>query len=205
MKARGKACAICAVAVVVAAVTYVAVGSVAGTYGLFSDSERVPASIAAAPDFGSAPATAGVIPDMVSPTVVPPTAVPTPVETPMPAPTAALTATSSPSLVPTPSPTPSATPQLAPGGIQGSVTCQGQPVAGAEVRITGLYNRATVAWSGATGDDGGFGTGLVLDAGSYVVDILAPGTSYDSLLVTVPGQGWAEIYGQCTGVYGLRY
>ena len=205
MNARGKASAICAVAVVVVAAAYVVASSVAGTYALFSDSERVPVSIAAAPDFGAAPATVGVVPDTVNPAIGAPTATSTPVQTATPAPTAALTATSSPSPVPRPSPTPSATPVPAPGGIQGSVTCQGQPVAGAQVSIIGLHPPAAVAWSGATGDDGGFDTGLVLDPGSYVVDILKHGAGYDSVIATVPAGGYAPVYAQCTVLWGAGY
>jgi len=206
MNAGGKACAVCAVAVMVAAAAaYVVAGSVAGTYGLFSDSERVSVSIAAAPDFGAVPGTEGVVPGTVNPTIVPPTATPTPVETATSTPTASVTATSSPSAVPMASPTPSAIPESVPGGIEGSVTCGGQPVVGAEVSIIGLDPRATVAWSGATGDDGGFSTGLVFDAGSYVVGILAPGASYDSLLTSVPLRGWAQIHAECTAAYGSKY
>lgn len=206
MNAGGKACAICAIAVMVAAAAaYVVASGVAGTYARFSDSERVPVSIAAAPDFGAAPATVGVVPDTVNPTIPPSAATPTPVETATPAPTAALTATSSPSPVPTPSPTPSATPVPAPGGIQGSVTCQGQPVAGAEVSIIGLHPQATVVWSGATGEDGAFGTGFVLGAGSYMVDILVPGANYDTLFAAVPVGDYAQIYAQCTAVCGPEY
>ena len=205
MNARGKACAMCAVAIIVVVVAYFVASGIAGTYCLFSDTERVPVSIAAAPDFGAAPATVGVVPDTVNPTIPPSAATPTPVETATPAPTAALTATSSPSPVPTPSPTPSATPVPAPGGIEGSVTCLGQPVAGAEVSIIGLHPRAAVVWSGATGDDGGFDTGLVLDAGSYVVDILKTGAGYDSMMATVRAGGYAPVYAQCTVVWGAGY
>jgi len=201
MNARGKASAMCAVAVVVVAAAYVVASSVAGTYALFSDSERVPVSIAAAPDFGAAPATVGVVPDTVNPAIPPSAATPTPVQTAPPAPTAAVTPTRS----PTPIPTPSATPVPAPGGIQGSVTCQGQPVAGAQVSIIGLHPPAAVAWSGATGDDGGFDTGLVLDPGSYVVDILKHGAGYDSVIAAVPAGGYAPVYAQCTVLWGAGY
>jgi len=142
-----------------------------------------------------------------------PTATPMPVQTatpeliaiigPSPSPTPV--ATASPTPVPTASPTPSPTLVPAPGGIYVSVTCQGQPVAGAEVSIIGLYRQETVVWSGGTGDDGELSTGLVLNAGSYVVDILKQGASYDSVIATVPAGAYAPVYAQCTVVYGPRY
>ncbi len=123
------------------------------------------------------------------------TATPTPGPSPTPSPTPA----------PTPSPTPSPTPVPAPGGIQGSVTCQGQAVAGAQVTISGPFPQAGQVWSGVTGGGGSFSTGLILDAGSYVVAIISPGTSYDSVPVTVPAGSYASVLAQCTLVYGRGY
>jgi hypothetical protein len=216
MNAWGRACAICVFAVMVMAVAYVVTGSGAGTYGRLSDSERVSASVAAALDFGGAPAMIDSEPETVSPTIVAPAATPTPVQTATAAPTAAVAATPSPTPIPTaspipsptpilmPSPTPSATPAPAPGGVFVSVTCQGQPVAGAEVRVSHQAPGEALAWSGGTGDDGEFCTGLVLDAGSYLVDILKQGTSYDSVIATVPAGGYAPVYAQCTVVRGFE-
>jgi predicted ribosomally synthesized peptide with SipW-like signal peptide len=292
--------------VVVAA--YVVAGSLTGTYALFSDSERVPASIAAAPDFGPGPgsiaATVDIDPDTLNPgsqgnfvtayielaqgynvaavevsTVtlgvegidngVPaesnpteigdhdgdtisdlmvkfdraavvallggvgeyvtfvvagelssgerfegsdvvrlldlPTVTPTPVQTATPELMGSVTPTSSLSAVPTLSPTPSATPAPAPGGVYVSVTCQGQPVVGAQVSIIGLHPQTTLAWSGATGEDGAFGTGFVLGPGSYMVDIRVSGANYDTLFAAVPAGDYAQIYAQCTAVSGPEY
>jgi len=202
MNARGKACAACVAGVTLAALAYVVAGSVAGTYALFSDSERVPASVAAAPDFGPVAGTEGVAADALNPTVAPSAAAPTPISTATPAPTAVVTPTVPPALVPTPVPAPSATPEPGPGGIQGSVSCQGQPVVGAQVSVVGPHSPATVAWWGATEGDGTFNTGFVLEAGSYVVSILAPDTSYDSIPATVPAQDWRHISAQCVATHG---
>lgn len=205
MSGRGKACAICAVAVVVMAVAYVVAGSIAGTYGRLSDSERVPVSIAASLDFDGASAMIDSEPETVSPTIVAPTATSTPVQTATPAPTAAVTPTPSPTPIATASPAPSATPEAAPGGIYVSVTCQGQPVAGAQVRVSHQSPGEPVVWSGGTGDDGELSTGLVLNAGSYLVDILKQGASYDSVIAAVPAGGYAPVYAQCTALWGTGY
>lgn len=308
MNARGKACGICAVVIVVVAAAYVVASSVAGTYARLSDSERVSVSITAALDFDGAPgsiaATVDIDPDTLNPgsqgkfvtayielpeghdvadidvstvtlevvgvdgsvaaepsptevgdhdadtmsdlmvkfgrtavlallgsvgehaTVVvagelssgerfegsdvvrllgPPTATSTPSQTATPAPTAAVTSTPSPTLIPTASPTPSATPVPAPGGIYVSVTCQGQPVAGAQVRVSHQSPGEPVVWSGGTGDDGELSTGLVLKAGSYLVDIVKQGASYDSVIAAVPAGGYAPVYAQCTAVWETGY
>ena len=123
------------------------------------------------------------------------TATPTP--TPSPAPT--------PSPTPTPTPTPSPTPVPAPGGIQGSVTCRDQGVAGAQVTVSGPFPQGGAAWSGVTGGDGTFSTGLILDAGSYIIAILSPGTGYDTLPVAVPPGSYASVSAPCTLVYGPGY
>ena len=61
------------------------------------------------------------------------------------------------------------------------------------------------AWSGVTGGDGTFSTGLILDAGSYIIAILSPGTGYDTLPVAVPPGSYASVSAPCTLVYGPGY
>jgi DNA-binding CsgD family transcriptional regulator len=135
------------------------------------------------------------------------TASPTPVATatPTPTPSPSPTPSPTPTPTPTPSPTPSPTPVPGPGGIQGSVTCQDQGVAGAQVIVSGPFPQGGQAWSGVTGGDGAFSTGLILEAGSYIVDILSPGTGYDSLSVSVPPGSYASVLAQCILVYGHGY
>ena len=123
------------------------------------------------------------------------TATPTPAPSPSPSPTP----------TPTPTPTPSPTPVPGPGGIQGSVTCREQGVAGAQVTVSGSFPQGGVAWSGVTGGDGTFSTGLILDAGSYIIAIISPGTGYDTLPVTVPPGSYASVSAPCTIVYGPGY
>jgi hypothetical protein len=85
------------------------------------------------------------------------------------------------------------------------VTCQGRAVAGAQVSVTGPFPEGGQIWSGVTGGDGAFSTGLILHTGSYVVAIVSPGTSYDSVPVTVPRGSYASVLAQCTLVYGPAY
>lgn len=85
------------------------------------------------------------------------------------------------------------------------MTCQDQAVVGAQVSVSGPFPEAGLVWSGVTGGDGSFSTGLILDAGSYVIDIISPGTSYDSVPVTVPGGSYASVVAQCTLIYGPAY
>jgi hypothetical protein len=85
------------------------------------------------------------------------------------------------------------------------VTCQGQAVAGAQVTVSGPFPQAGQAWVGATAGDGTFNTGLILDSGSYVVDIISSGSGYDSMPVTVPPGGYASVLAQCTLIYGHGY
>ena len=80
--------------------------------------------------------------------------------------------------------------------------CQGEAVAGAQVTVSGPSPLGGQVWSGVTGGDGGFSTDLIFDAGSYIVEVLSPGASYDSLLVTVPADGYGSVLAQCTVVYG---
>lgn len=83
--------------------------------------------------------------------------------------------------------------------------CQGQAVAGAQVTVAGPFPQAGQVWSGLTGGDGSFSTGLILDAGSYVVAIISSGTGYDSLPVTVPPGSYVTVLAQCTTIYGHGY
>jgi hypothetical protein len=85
------------------------------------------------------------------------------------------------------------------------VTCRDQGVAGAQVTISGPSPQGGVAWSGATGGDGTFSTGLILDAGSYIIAIISPGTGYDTLPVAVPPGSYASVLAPCTIVYGPGY
>jgi len=141
----------------------------------------------------SAPATA-----VPSPTPeVTATDTPTPSPSPTPSPTPVVT--------PEPSPTPSPTPVPGPGGIQGSVICQGQAVAEAQVTVSGPFPQAGQAWLGVTGGDGTFSTGPILDSGSYVVTVISSGSSYDSMPVTVPPDGYASVLAPCTLIYGPGY
>jgi len=147
------------------------------------------------------PAVTPIPPETITATPSPsPTTSPTPVETATPTPTPIPTPTPTPT--PTPSPTPTPTPVPAPGGIQGSVTCQDQAVAGAQVSVTGPFPQGGQVWSGVTGGDGAFSTGLILDTGSYVVSIVSSGTSYDSVPVTVPPGSYASVLAVCTHAYG---
>ncbi len=129
----------------------------------------------------------------------------TPSPTPSPTSVATATPTPTPSPTPTPTPTPSPTPVPAPGGIQGSVTCRDQGVAGAQVTVSGPFPQGGAAWSGVTGGDGTFSTGLILDAGSYIIAILSPGTGYDSLPVVVSPGSYTSVSAPCTLVYGPGY
>jgi len=165
-----------------------------------ADEPPPPPSAPPAPNQTATPAPTATIGPSPSPTpVATASATPVPTASATPVPTASATP------VPTASPTPSASPVPAPGGIYVSVTCQGQPVAGAQVSIIGLAPGETLAWSGGTGDDGELSTGLVLNAGSYVVDILKQGASYDSVIATVPAGAYAPVYAQCTAVWGTGY
>lgn len=85
------------------------------------------------------------------------------------------------------------------------MTCQGQGVAGAQVTISGPFPQEGTAWSGVSGGDGTFNTGLILNAGSYIISILSPGTGYDTLPVTVPPDSYVSVSAQCTLVYPPGY
>jgi DNA-binding CsgD family transcriptional regulator len=134
-----------------------------------------------------------------------PTPSPTPVATATPTPVPSPSPTPSPTPTPTPTPTPSPTPVVELGGVQGSVTCRDQGVAGAQVTVSGTFPQSGVVWSGVTGEDGTFSTGLILDAGSYIIGITSPGTGYDTLPVTVSPGSYASVVAPCTIVYGRGY
>ena len=84
------------------------------------------------------------------------------------------------------------------------MTCREQGVAGAQVTVSSSFPQGGVAWSGVTGGDGTFSTGLILDAGSYIIAIISPGTGYDTLPVTVSLGSYASVVAQCTH-YGPGY
>ncbi len=124
----------------------------------------------------------------------------TPAESPTPEATPTLSPSPSPS--PSPEPTPSPTlppPTPSPGSVQGQVTCQGQGVVGAQVAIS---QGGQVFWSGVTGAGGTFSSGLILDAGPYVVSIVSSGEGFDSAMVTVPAGGYGSVAAECTTIYG---
>lgn len=145
--------------------------------------------------FASAVAVPSPTPELPAPDT------PAPVHTPMPSPIPAVT----PTPTPTPTPKPAPTPILGPGGVQGSVICQSQPVAGAQVTVSGPFPLAGQAWLGVTGEDGTFSTGFILDSGSYVVTIISSGAGYDTMPVTVPADGYASVLAQCTVIYPHGY
>jgi hypothetical protein len=89
--------------------------------------------------------------------------------------------------------------------VQGSVICQSQPVAGAQVTVSGPFPLAGQAWLGVTGEDGTFSTGLILDSGSYVATVISSGAGYDTMPVTVPADGYASVLTQCTVIYPHGY
>jgi hypothetical protein len=73
------------------------------------------------------------------------------------------------------------------------------------VTVSGPLPQGGQAWSGVTGGDGAFSTGLILNAGSYIIDIISAGTGYDSLSVAVPAGSYASVLAQCTLVRGPGY
>lgn len=81
------------------------------------------------------------------------------------------------------------------------MTCQGEGVAGAQVSVSGPFPQGGTAWSGVTGGDGTFSTGLILGAGSYIIAILSSGTGYDTVPVAVYADSYASVAAQCTVVY----
>jgi AcrR family transcriptional regulator len=111
--------------------------------------------------------------------------------------------TATPVPTPTHEPTPPPTPQPSPGGIRGVVSCQQQAAAGAQVSVTGPYPGGGSGWVGSADADGGFSTGLILTAGSYVVSVSWAGTTFDSAVVEVPDGGYAYVSEVCTGVIGI--
>jgi cell division septation protein DedD len=110
--------------------------------------------------------------------------------------------TATPSLTPTKEPTPPPTPEPSPGGIRGVVSCQQQAASGAQVSATGPYPAGGSSWVGTTDSDGGFSTGLLLTAGTYVVNVSWPSGTFDSAIAEVPDGGYAYVAVVCSGVIG---
>jgi hypothetical protein len=129
---------------------------------------------------------------------------PTPEDTsePPPPPPTAKPPTATPAPTPTKEPTPPPTPQPSPGGIRGVVSCQQQAAAGAQISVSGPYPGGGSGWVGPTDPDGGFSTGLVLTAGSYVVSVSWSGGTFDSAIAEVPDGGYAYVAVVCSGVIG---
>lgn len=169
----------------------------------------------------TATATATVTAGPSEPAVLTPAATPLPQETVTPTPSPSTTASPTPgatatrtptpessptpTATPGPSPTPSPTAVPGPGGIQGSVTCQGQATDGAQVTATGPFPQADQVWSGVTGGDGSFSTGLILPSGSYLITIISPGASYDTVSVAVSAGAYASVAAECTLTYRPGY
>ena len=85
------------------------------------------------------------------------------------------------------------------------MTCQGQATDGAQVTATGPFPQADQVWSGVTGGDGSFSTGLILASGSYLITIISPGASYDTVSVAVPAGAYASVAAECTLTYRPGY
>lgn len=122
---------------------------------------------------------------------------------PPPPPPTAKPPTATPVPTPTHEPTPLPTPQPSPGGIRGVVSCQQQAAAGAQVSVSGPYPGGGSGWVGSADADGGFTTGLILTAGSYVVSASWAGSTFDSAIVEVPDGGYAYVAVVCSGVIGI--
>lgn len=110
--------------------------------------------------------------------------------------------TATPVLTPTREPTPPPTPEPSPGGIRGVVSCQQQAASGAQVSVSGPYPMGGSGWVGTTDSDGGFTTGLVLTAGTYVVSVSWAGGTFDSAIAEVPDGGYTYVGIVCSGVIG---
>jgi hypothetical protein len=163
-----------------------------------------PAAEPTRPDDATATAT---VPPSATPAA--PSATPTPHATseapppPPPSPTAK-PPTATPVVLPTQEPTPPPPPAPSPGGIRGVVSCQQQAAAGAQVSVSGPYPSGGSGWVGSADTDGGFSTGLILTAGSYVVSVSWAGTTFDSAIVEVPDGGYAYVDAVCIGVIGVH-
>jgi AcrR family transcriptional regulator len=140
--------------------------------------------------------------------VPPPTleASPPPEITSEPPPPPSATATKPPTATPVPTPTeeptPPPTPEPLPGGIRGVVSCQQQAAGGAQLNVSQPYSGGGSSWVGTTDADGGFNTGLVLTAGTYVVSVSWPGGTFDSAIAEVPDGGYAYVAMVCSGIIG---
>ena len=151
------------------------------------------------------PATATVAPSGSATPVASPTQAHTPETTsepPPPPPSTPEPPTSTPLPTPTREPTPPPTPEPSPGGIRGVVSCQQQAAGGAQVSVSGPYPGGGSGWVGAADADGGFSTGLILTAGTYVVSVAWAGGTFDSAILEVPDGGYAYAAVGCTGVIG---
>ena len=82
------------------------------------------------------------------------------------------------------------------------MSCQQQAAAGAQVSVSGPYPSGGSGWVGAADADGGFSTGLILTAWTYVVSVSWAGTTFDSAIAEVPDGGYAYVAAVCTGVIG---
>jgi hypothetical protein len=85
------------------------------------------------------------------------------------------------------------------------VTCQQQAASGAQVSVSGPYPGGGSSWVGGTEADGGFTTGLVLTAGTYVVGVTWAGGTFDTAIAEVPDGGYAYVAAVCAGVIRPGY
>ena len=165
-----------------------------------------PAAEPGRPETATVTTTVTVSPRRTATPVPQPTAQPTPSPevtsepSPPPSPTATKPPTATPVATPTPKPTPSPTPEPLPGGIRGLITCELEAASGAQVSASGPYPAGGSGWAGVTDGEGGFSTGLVLTAGTYVVSISWAGGSFDSAIAEVPNGGDAYVAAECTAV-----
>ena len=82
------------------------------------------------------------------------------------------------------------------------MSCQQQAASGAQVSVAGPYPGGASGWVGTADADGGFSTGLLLTAGSYIVSVSWPSGTFDSAIAEVPDGGYAYVAVVCTGVIG---
>jgi hypothetical protein len=110
--------------------------------------------------------------------------------------------TATPVVLLTQEPTPPPPPPPSLGGIRGTVSCQQQAAAGAQVSVSGPYPSSGSGWVGSADTEGGFSTGLILTAGSYVVSVSWAGATFDSAIAEVPAGGYGYVSAVCSGVIG---
>ena len=82
------------------------------------------------------------------------------------------------------------------------VSCQQQAAAGAQVSVSGPYPGGGSGWVGSADADGGFNTGLIFTAGTYVVSVAWAGGTFDSAITDVPDGGYSYVDVVCSGVIG---